>query len=130
MKRSMLVFICVCTFLTCSSQAINLDSLKNMLKGEWSNDHSYPHKLYFTDTNNGFEGYEGTLKIATNLWEPCIITSICKDTNQTDRTGTGYYLEFNTRSKNRKTFVSIRNVTKNSITLYSRRYKSIENYSK
>jgi hypothetical protein len=130
MKRSLLVFICLCTFLTCSSQAINLDSLKTLLKGEWSNDLSCPHKLYFADTNNRFEGYSGTLKLAMNLWSQCIITSICKDINQIDKAGTGYYLEFNARSKNRKAFVSIRNITKSSLTLYSCRYKSIENYSK
>ena len=126
----MLVFICLFTFFTCSSQAINVDSLKTLLKGEWSNDISCPHKLYFADINNGFKGYSGTLKLAMNLWSQCIITSMCKDINQKDKAGTGYYLEFNSRSKNRKTFVSIRNITKNSLTLYSSRYKSLENYSK
>jgi len=92
---------------------------------------SFSHKLCFNDTYGTFKGYAGRYEISTSFWKPCIISSDCKDKDQTDKLGTGYYLEFTIGTfKKKKSFISIRKVTNNNLMLFYPGDKTIGIYTK
>jgi hypothetical protein len=115
-KLIMILSLCAAGPTTCHAQTISIDSLKSLLKGEWSLDASPPHRIAFdVDSSGKISGKEGTLKIAEQLWIRFTITKLCSKEAK-DELGTGYYMVFNHKLRG-PTYVSIRSISKDSLTL-------------
>jgi hypothetical protein len=115
MKPLLILFFTAC-FTNGQSQAISIDSLKSLLKGEWSLNSSPPHRIIFeVDSNGKISGKIGTLKISEQLWTRFTITRQCSKEAK-DSLGTGYYMLFRNKLSD-PSYVSIRSVSKESLIL-------------